>query len=1046
MDDQEQLKVEERGADVRTFLIADVRGYTRFTQEQGDEAAGALAARFAEIAGAAVTDLGGQLLELRGDEALAVFTSARGALRAAVELQTRLRSTTESGPPLSLGVGIGLDSGEAVPIEGGYRGGALNLAARLCAIAAPGQILASETVVSLARRVDGLRFAPRRAVRLKGLAEPVRMVEIAPERPLPPLPQPPSKRRRRTKLGVKALVVGAVVTAAVGAVAFNQFAGPEGLGGLPANSVGVIDASSGAIASQLPLQGRPGGVAAGAGDVWITDEVSGTLLRVDPEEQIAVDTIPVGDAPRGIAIGAGAVWVANSESNTVSQVNPESGTVVATIPVGNGPTSVAVGAGAVWVANATDGTIARIDPARGRTVATVPLPQPPSGLAADDDEVWATSAQGGLLSKIDPVTNTVSQALLVGNGPTSIALGDDAVWVANGPDRTVSRVDASGEISKINVPGAPETLTFDDGTLWVASSISGTVTAIDAKNEVVDRTTEVGSDPGGLAIEGDRLWIATLGAANAHRGGTLRVALEGGPADTFDSIDPRVAYRAQSWQLLALIHDGLVSFRRAGGPVGATLVPDLATGIPSPQNDGRTYSFQLREGIRYSTGGVVRAQDFRNAIERQFEFGTGMAAVGLDLVGRQGCARGGRSCDLSKGIVTDDASGTVTFHLAAPDSEFLYKLALPWGAPVPDGSPRPSYPGRPVPGTGAYMIESYEPDRLIVLSRNPHFEEWSAEAHPDGYPDHIVWEFGLTVGEQTTAVQHGEADVMLDDPPPERIHEIITRFPTQAHPYVRAGVHYMFLNTRIPPFDDSRVRRAINLAVDRAAIVEAWGGEQLAQPTCQVLPPGLPGYRPYCPYTKHATSSGTWSGADVDRAKELVRLSGTAGQEVTVYALKADPMQLAAARRVNATLVRLGYRARVKAIGDINKYYSLIGSGATRAQIGSQGWIADYPTASNFFPLLLSCDAYSPRGEFNLNAAAFCNRRIDDLIDRATAAQVSAPSTATELWQQVDRRVMDAAPWLPLINKRGIDLISERTGNYQRNPQLGVLLGQLWVR
>ena len=691
LDDKEQLKVEERGADVRTFLIADVRGYTRFTQEQGDEAAGALAARFAKIAGAAVTDLGGELLELRGDEALAVFSSARGALRAAVELQKRLRTPTESDPPLALGVGIGLDSGEAVPIEGGYRGGALNLAARLCAIAEPGQILASETVVSLARRVDGLRFATRRAVRLKGLAEPVRMVEIAPEKPLPPLPQPPSKKAHPARPGFRALLAGAMVTVALGAVAFNRFAGPVGLGGVPANSVGIIDASSGAIASRLPLQGRPGGVAVGAGSVWVTDEVAGTLLRVDPVEQIVVDTIPVGDGPAGVAVGAGAVWVANSESHTVSQINPDSGTVVATIPVGNGPISVAVGVGAVWVANATDGTIARIDPARGRTVATVPLPQPPSGLAAEGQEVWATSAQGGLVSKVDPATNTVSQTLLVGNGPTGIALGAGAVWVSNGPDKTVSRIDESGEITKINVSGMPETLAFGD----------------------------------------------------------------------------------------------------------------------------------------------------------------------------------------------------------------------------------------------------------------------------------------------------------------------------------------------------------------RAGIVEAWGGKQLAQPTCQVLPPGLPGYRPYCPYTKHATTTGTWSGPDIDRAKELVRASGTSGKNVTVYTLKGN--RLAAARLVAATLVQLGYRGRIKAISDFNKFYSLVGRGATRAQIGMQGWIADYPVASNFFPFLLSCDSYQPRGDFNLNTAAFCSRRIDRLINRATAAQAGAPSTAAQLWQRVDRAVVDEAPWLPLINERGIDLISERVGNYQRNPQLGMLLDQLWV-
>ncbi|MGI8620788.1 MAG: ABC transporter substrate-binding protein [Actinomycetota bacterium] len=1045
MDDKEQLKVEERGADVRTFLIADVRGYTRFTQEQGDEAAGALAAKFAKIADAAVTDLGGQLLELRGDEALAVFTSARGALRAAVELQARLRTPTESGPPLALGVGIGLDAGEAVPIEGGYRGGALNLAARLCAIAEPGQILASETVVSLARRVDGLRFVTRRAVRLKGLPEPVRMVEIAPERPLPPLPQAPSKKPRSARPGFRALLAAAVVAAALGAVAFNRFAGPEGLRRVPPNSVGIIDASSGAIASRLPLQGRPGGVAVGAGSVWVTDEVAGTLLRVDPVEQIVVDTIPVGDAPAGVAVGEGAVWIANSDGNTVSQFNPESGTVVATIPVGNGPIFVAVGAGAVWVANATDGTIARIDPARSRTVATVALPQPPSGLAAKGQEVWATSAQGGLVSKVDPATNTVSQTLLVGNGPTGIALGAGAVWVSNGPDKTVSRVDESGEITKINVSGAPESLAFEGGKLWVASSLSGTVSEIDVAEATVVRTIDVGSDPRGLALEGGRVWMATLGAANAHRGGTLRVVLEGGPADTFDSIDPGVTFRAQSWKLLALTHDGLVAFRRVGGPAGATLVPDLATGIPAAQDDGKTYTFQLRDGIMYSTGDLVKAQDFRSAIERQFEFGTGMAAAGLNLVESQGCGRGSQSCDLSQSIVTDDASGTVNFHLAQADPEFLYKLALPWGAPVPTDSPRPSYPGRPIPGTGAYMIESYEPDRRIVLIRNPHFKEWSADAQPVGFPDSIVWRFGFSPAGQTTAVQQGDADVMLDDPPPERIHQIVTRFPTQAHPYVSAGVYFMFLNTRIPPFDDARVRRALNLALDRAAIVKAWGGKQLAQPTCQVLPPGLPGYRPYCPFTKHASSSSTWSGPAVGRARELVRSSGTAGQEVTVHALKADPLQFAGARRVAATLGHLGYRVHVKAIGDFNEYYSLVGKGATQAQIGNQGWFADYPIASNFFPLLLSCDSYQPRAELNLNAAGFCDRRIDGFIDRATAAQASAPSTAAQLWQRVDRAVVDAAPWLPLINERGIDLLSERVGNYQRSPQLGVLLDQLWV-
>src|SRR5919106_2451879 len=166
---------------IRTFLIADVRGYTLFTQERGDEAAGKLAAKFARIAREAVEGRGGTLLELRGDEALCVFGSTRQAIRAAVDMQERFVEETLADPELPLTVGIGLDAREAVEVEGGYRGGALNLAARLCGEARAGEILASREVAHLARRVDGVRYEDRGAFSLKGLAEPVSVVRVVPE-------------------------------------------------------------------------------------------------------------------------------------------------------------------------------------------------------------------------------------------------------------------------------------------------------------------------------------------------------------------------------------------------------------------------------------------------------------------------------------------------------------------------------------------------------------------------------------------------------------------------------------------------------------------------------------------------------------------------------------------------------------------------------------------------------------------------------------------------------------------------------------------------
>ena len=204
--------------ELRTFLIADVRGYTRFTKEQGDEAASDLAASFAEIVRGTVPEFAGELLELRGDEALCVFGSARQALRAAVELQRRLRTpSSEDGSVFPVGVGVGLDAGEAVPTEGGYRGGALNLAARLCSVAAPGQVLASETVVHLSQRVDGVQFSTARTRRFKGIEAPVRLVEVISETPLPAVPVVPAPKRRRSSTAwiVTAVALAVAATAAV---------------------------------------------------------------------------------------------------------------------------------------------------------------------------------------------------------------------------------------------------------------------------------------------------------------------------------------------------------------------------------------------------------------------------------------------------------------------------------------------------------------------------------------------------------------------------------------------------------------------------------------------------------------------------------------------------------------------------------------------------------------------------------------------------------------------------------------------------------------
>src|SRR6476660_4683430 len=269
-------------AGIKTFLIADVRGYTRFTQQRGDEAAARLATRFAELAREAIEEAGGTLVELRGDEALAVFDSARQALRAASDLQERFVAETVAGPTLPLAVGIGLDAGEAVPVAGGYRGGALNLAARLCSLAGPGEVLATETVLSVARTVEGIRYGERRVERVKGLEKPVVAVEIlAADSVAPRLSAARLKRSikrtvrsRGVRIAAVAIAVAAVV--AMGLLVVTSDAGATEVG---SKSVGFIS-PSGKVVDQV--QTGSIGPAVRAGDkVWFANIEDKVLEPID---------------------------------------------------------------------------------------------------------------------------------------------------------------------------------------------------------------------------------------------------------------------------------------------------------------------------------------------------------------------------------------------------------------------------------------------------------------------------------------------------------------------------------------------------------------------------------------------------------------------------------------------------------------------------------------------------------------------------------------------------------------------------------------------
>ncbi len=1021
----------EQDVQIRTFLIADVRGYTLFTHERGDEAAAKLAAKFADITRDGVETRGGTLLELRGDETLCVFSSAREAIRAAVELQQRFVDETLEQPELPLTVGIGLDAGEAVPVQGGYRGGALNLAARLCGQARAGEILASREVTHLARRLDGVRYDDRGTIALKGLDDPVAISRVVPEgadhverlRPFAPLP--PSKRKTSRRWVV---AVGGALVLALVAISIPLLRNGNGAVEVGTNSIVRMNPEDRSLELATSLGQRPGASAIGFGSLWVVEPDRGVVARLDLEDGSVTDTIPVGTSPVGIAIGEGSVWVTNPGDGTASRIDPGTNEVTQMLDAGSGPAGIAVGDTALWVADAIGAQLLRVDPTSGETQA-VTLPGQPSGVAFTPNGVWVTFAPNGI-ARVDPADPSVTLTQDVGSGPTAVLAAFGSIWVANHFDGTVSRLEPStGRVqATIPVGEGPNALGAAAGSLWVANELEDTITAIDPATDTERQTVPVGAATTSLAVESGGLWLAVGPSAAEHRGGTLTVSSE---SEAPTSLDPAIVFWADTreGQILSITNDGLVAFKKVGGTGGSTLVPDLASAFPQVSADGLSWRFPLREGIRYSTGDPVRPEDFRHALERTLSLSPDSALLVFGAIeGAEACVDERSPCDLSGSIVTDGES--VTFHLVRPDPDLLFKLAIPAALPVPVVTPFEDQGRTPIPATGPYMVAKADEDG-IELERNPLFREWSAAAQPDGFVDAISWRFQEQPADAFDRLGSVELDWMTE-PRPEDVASLQTTHPDQVELWSRGSTLFIRFDVREPPFDDVRVRQALNYAIDRAHVVDLLGGPASHRPACQILPPNVQGYEPFCPYTLEP-DSGVWSAPDLDRARTLIESAGAVGEKVTVSVWDKFeeflPGSFAAMRYIVRVLNGLGLRAN-----HLRFVPELAG------QVHLAGWIPDYPAAAGGF----LNDGFLC-GEPG-TAAALCVESVRTRIDQAQQLQAADPAAANRAWIEIEHEIVEDAILVPLTNPVTAYVFSDRPENVQIHPQWGLLLSRLWVQ
>jgi peptide/nickel transport system substrate-binding protein len=507
--------------------------------------------------------------------------------------------------------------------------------------------------------------------------------------------------------------------------------------------------------------------------------------------------------------------------------------------------------------------------------------------------------------------------------------------------------------------------------------------------------------------------------ANPQAFGTLRAVL-----DTIDYLDPQQSYTAQSWWAMWNVYETLLTYKHVEGAPGYRLVPGLAQSMPTVSRNGKIYRFKLRKGLKYSDGSSVKASDFEWAIKRGFlAQGQGVGFY-TDIVGAEAYSKNPTPEGDISGIVTNNGRRTITVRLAKARGDFLTILALLFAAPVP-GNTGPAIQNGTIASTGPYKFSSYDPNRSFTMVRNPFFKP--TKYIPKGNPNTI--EVGL-VGDADAATQrviNGDADYSNAAIPPDRIADVRSR----GRLILRqtANTYYFWMNTREAPFNKLKVRRAVNMAIDRRALQTlVWGG--LGQPTQNVLPPTYPSYRKLNLYPRN-----------VSKAKTLIREAGASGAKVTVWTRNVSDA-VTAAQYYTSVLNNIGLDASLNILPRAT-YYTTIGNVNTHAQTGWARWLEDYPHPLDWFDVLLNGNRITDQD--NNNYSWYRNRKTDAQIERLKKEPVlTKPVNAR--WATVEKQIMQQAPWAPWSNRVFPEFFNNSMGCIHIQRLYGIDLARLCKR
>jgi peptide/nickel transport system substrate-binding protein/oligopeptide transport system substrate-binding protein len=495
---------------------------------------------------------------------------------------------------------------------------------------------------------------------------------------------------------------------------------------------------------------------------------------------------------------------------------------------------------------------------------------------------------------------------------------------------------------------------------------------------------------------------STSALADVKQGGEMTATFK----DDLITLDPAIGYDWKNWSVIKSVFDGLMDYK----PGTTELVPDLAESY-AVSDDGLTYTFKLRHGVKFHNGREMTAADVKYSLERTCNPATQSPGAGY-----YGALEGfddfqaGKAKELSGVQAPDDY--TVTIKLSRPDSTLLHLMALNFSFVVPKEvveAEGPDFGHKPV-GTGAFKVTEWTSGQSITLERNKDYFK-------AGVPklDRINFVIGQEPVVNLLRLQKGEIDFPGDMIPPAKFTEIMNDPEWNKLVIVADQLQtgYITMNVTIKPFDNVAVRQAVNMAINKERIVQVINNR--AVPANQPLPPSMPGYdKGFKGYAY-----------DVAGAKAKLKEAGLeAGFETDLYVANTDP-QPRIAQAIQQDLAAIGIKANIKSL-DQGNVIAAGGKkdGAPMIWSGGMAWIADFPDPSNFYTVILGCGGAVEGG---WNWAWYCNQDLDKRSEEANA--MTNPADADKraaAWGKIFTDLMADAPWAPIFNEKAYIIHSAR--------------------